>query len=100
MKLTLIEEKEAPLLMRKRISFEIDNEKNKTPPEAEIKKSVAEKLKVDESTVAIRHVYQKYGTAKSKVIAHVYKNAEELKRIEEIKKKAKKKAKEEKKKEE
>jgi small subunit ribosomal protein S24e len=91
MKITLIEQKEAPLLMRKRIHFEVDNEKQKTPSEPEIKKAVAENLKVNEETVAIRHVYQKFGIAKAKVIAHVYKNPEDLKRIEHIKKKQKKK---------
>ncbi len=91
MKLTLIEEKEVPLLMRRRISFEIDNEKSKTPSEAEIKKSIAEKLKTGEENIAIRHIYQKYGVGKAKVIGHIYKNPDDLKRIEEIKKKAKKK---------
>jgi len=100
MKITLQEEKEAPLLMRKRAHFEIDNEKQKTPSESEVKKAVAETMKVKEEVVAIRHIYQQYGVGKTKVIAHIYKNPEELKKIEEIKKKAKKKEVKEEKKEE
>jgi ribosomal protein S24E len=99
MKLAPLEEREVTLLKRKRVSFEIDNEKQKTPSEAEIKKAVAEKMKVGEENVAIRHIYQKYGAGKAKVIAHIYKNVDDLKRIEEIKKKAKKKEKKEAKKE-
>ena len=91
MKLTQTEEKEAALLKRKRITFEIDNEKQKTPTEADIKKAIADKIKIDKENIAIRHIYQKYGTGKSKAIVHVYKNPEDLKRIEEIKKKTKKK---------
>ncbi len=100
MKLILIEEKEAPLLKRRRITFEIDNEKQKTPSETEVKKAIAENLKTGEEVIAIRHIYQKYGKGKSKVIAHIYKNQEDLKRIEEIKKKAKKKEAKQEKKEE
>lgn len=100
MKIKLTEEKEIPLLMRKRAHFEVDNEKQKTPSEDEIKKGITETMKINEDTVAIRHIYQKYGVGKAKVIAHIYKNPEDLKRIEHIKKKAKKKeVKEEKKKE-
>ncbi len=90
MKLTILEEKEAPLLLRKRISFEVDNENQKTPSEIDIKKVIADKMKVNEETVAIRHIYQKYGVCKTKVIAHVYKNADELKKVEMINKKQKK----------
>jgi ribosomal protein S24E len=95
MKLTQTEEKEAALLKRKRITFEIDNEKQKTPTEADIKKAIADKIKISEENIAIRHIYQRYGTGKAKAIVHVYKNPEDLKRIEEIKKKAKKKDKKE-----
>ncbi len=91
MKLTILEEKEAPLLLRKRVSFEVDNENQKTPSEADIKKVIADRMKVGEETVAIRHIYQKYGVCKAKVIAHVYKNADELKKVEMINKKQKKK---------
>lgn len=100
MKITLIEEKEAPLLMRRRVHFEVDNEKNKTPSEAEIKKAIAENMKIKEDTVEIRHIYQKYGVGKAKAIVHIYKTPEELKMVEHIKKKQKKKEVKEEKKEE
>lgn len=96
MKIDIIEEKEVPLLVRRRISFGIDNEGGKTPSEAEIKKAISEKIKVDESLISVRHIYQKYGVGKAKAIAHVYKSLEDLKRVEEIKKKKKGEKKEEK----
>ncbi|MDD5178442.1 MAG: hypothetical protein PHT54_04155 [Candidatus Nanoarchaeia archaeon] len=88
MKAELLKEKEMPLLLRKRLNYEIEFE-NSTPKNDEVKKQIAKAANVSEDLVSIRHIYQKYGETKAKVIANIYKNPEDLKNIEEIKKKKK-----------
>ncbi|MDD5254269.1 MAG: hypothetical protein PHG05_04190 [Candidatus Nanoarchaeia archaeon] len=89
MKLTLIKEQEMPLLLRKRLTYEVEFEKS-TPRKEDVKKEIAKATGVPEEHIKLRHLYQKYGTTKAKAIVNVYKNAEDLKRVEEIKKKKKK----------
>ena len=78
-----------PVLEYKRITLEVDHDKDKTPSNQEITSKVAQELKVSPELVKVKHIYSHYGLSKSKVIAHVYKNIEMLKKIEEIRKKPK-----------
>ena len=82
MKLELLEKKEMPLLSRTRLQFNLEFDKS-TPKRDDIRKEVAKKAGVDESLTIIRHVYTKFGKREAKVIAHVYKNLEDMKKIEE-----------------
>lgn len=81
-------EKEAPLLQRKRIAFEINHEKKATPKRDEIIKQIASELKIDEKLITIRHIFTNFGENKSKIIIHIYKDEKRKKVIE--KKKVKK----------
>jgi len=82
MKLELKEEKEMPLLSRKRLQFRAEFE-SATPKRDDIRKEVAKKAGVDEKLVIIRHIYTKFGKREAKVIVHIYKNEEDIKKIEE-----------------
>ncbi len=78
-----------PLLEYKRVTLEIEHDKDKTPSNQAVTEKVAQQLKVNPELVKIKHIYSHYGLSKSKVIAHIYNTVEMLKRIEEIKKKPK-----------
>lgn len=90
MELKILKETEMPLLSRKRINLEV-NFDGATPSQKEILSNLSEKLKTKEELIHVRHIYTKFGEPKAKVIAHIYNNAEDLKDIEEIKKKKKQK---------
>jgi small subunit ribosomal protein S24e len=81
MKLELIKDRETPLLSRTRVTLGLEYE-GATPSRLQLRKEVAGKLKVDESLVVLKHIYTRFGQHKAKIIAHVYKNADDLKRIE------------------
>ena len=94
MDIKILEEKEVPLLARKKLILEVSYPTSSTPSNDSVKKSIASLLKIKEELVALRHIYPKFGEGKAKVIANIYKNLKDLKEIEEIKKKAKKEKKE------
>jgi len=81
MKLELQKEKELPLLSRKRATFTVISE-GATPARKELVKEVAKKLNADEKLVIIKHIYSKFGHTDAKLIAHVYKNAADMKKFE------------------
>lgn len=81
MKIEISKQRETPLLSRKRVTFTIEYE-GTTPSRLDVRKELAKKLGVDESLVVIKHIYGRYGIKKSKVIANVYTNLDELKKVE------------------
>ena len=84
----MIKERENPLLLRKRVTFEASFD-GATPKKEDILKLISASLKAPEDSILIRHIYPKFGDQKAKVIAHVYSNKEDLKKIEAINKKKK-----------
>ena len=85
MELVLQKEMDMPLLERKRFTFNLVFE-GATPKKDDVKKQVASQLKVHDDIVVLKHVFQRYGSKTAKVIAHVYKSAEMLKKFEPKKK--------------
>ena len=81
MELQMLKEKEMPLLARRRVEYSIQSE-NATPSRMTLKKEISKLQKVKEDQVIIRHVYGKYGTTSSKVIAHIYKDTALLGKLE------------------
>lgn len=81
MEMQILKEKETPLLSRKRVTLELEAAKE-TPARAELVKAVAEKVKAKQELVIIKHVYSQYGNKTVKIIAHVYKDAKEMEKIE------------------
>ena len=59
------------LLSRERITGFVHFE-DKTPSRLEIKKALAQKIKAKEDSVVVRHIYQRFGEHKAKIIAHIY----------------------------
>ena len=85
----LLKEDHSPLLGYKRITLEIEHDKDKTPSNNDILNKLSNELKVNQELIKVKHIYSHFGLTKSKVIAHVYNNLEMLKKIEEIRKKPK-----------
>ena len=81
MKLDVTKERETPLLSRTRVTLSLEDE-GPTPSRLQLRKEVAGKLKTDEPLVVLKHIYTRFGQHKAKIIAHVYKNLDDLKRIE------------------
>ncbi len=70
-----------PLLNRERVTGYVHYE-GVTPSRLEIKKELAKKISAKEENVVVRHIYGKYGTQRSKLIAHVYTDEASMKRFE------------------
>lgn len=84
----IIDQKEIPLLNRKIMNLDFSFV-GSTPRKEVIKKEIAGFLKTKEDLVVLKKVNQRFGEESAKVVVHVYDNAENLKKVEEINKKAK-----------
>ena len=93
MKTLKVKEIEMPLLTRKRISFELENQGQATPSRNTIKEEIAKKYKTKPELVSIKHIYTRFGLQKAKIIAHIYKDEKTLKYLETPKGKKEKKKK-------
>lgn len=86
--------KEEPLLSRTMVTAALEFE-NATPSYQEVSALLAAHLKADEKLIAIRHIYNLFGTKKAEVIAYVYSDESKKQLIEpKVKEKKEKKAKE------
>ncbi len=90
MELTVLSEREVPLLARKRINFEVSFDKQATPKKEDVVKLIAEKLKIHNELIHVNHIYPRFGEHKVKVIANIYKDVKDLNFAEKINKKPKK----------
>lgn len=81
MSIEIKKQTKVPLLNRERVTGNVYFEET-TPSRMDIKKELAKKVNVAENTVVVRHIYGKYGMRKAKVIAHIYDNAETMKKFE------------------
>lgn len=70
-----------PLLNRERVTGYVHYE-GVTPSRADIKKELAKKISAKEENIVVRHVYGKYGTQRSKLIAHIYTDEASMKKYE------------------
>lgn len=75
MELTILKEKEMPLLERKRVTLTLATD-GKTPSRVEVIKAATKKLNTKETNIVVRHVYSQFGTSIAKAILHVYKTEE------------------------
>lgn len=71
MELKVVDMKEEPLLSRKLVRASIEFE-NTTPSYAEVAASLSSSLKTDEKLIALRHIYNLFGSKKAEIIAYVY----------------------------
>ncbi len=82
MELNIVKEVDMPLLSRKRISLELTSDKE-TPSRKSLLTKIADKTNTKPELVIVKHIYTKYGSRKSKIIAHVYTNKSDMEQIEE-----------------
>ncbi|MFC1741713.1 30S ribosomal protein S24e [Nanoarchaeota archaeon] len=81
MDLEITKERDLPLLSRKRYSF-FATFKGATPNRLQIRDEIAKKVKSDPELTVVRHIYNRYGIEKAKVIAHVYTKKEDMDKFE------------------
>ncbi len=80
MKLNITSEKDNKLFNRKELSFEIEQEGSATPSRKEILDLL--KVKISGEFIVIRKIESIFGSDKSKVVAHIYKNEADMKKNE------------------
>ena len=68
-----LSKREEPLLSRTKVYASIEFEKG-TPSYSEAISMLTSHLKADEKLIAIRHIYNEFGTKKAEVIAYLYKD--------------------------
>mgnify|MGYP001612387450 CR=1 FL=1 len=90
MEAKILNEKDAALLDRKEIVLEFSYPGLKTPSRAEVLKKAAELLKKEENLIEFKKISSIFGLGKCRALIHVYKDVNDLNRIEKIKKKVKK----------
>ncbi|WXG45512.1 MAG: hypothetical protein WED05_02200 [Candidatus Atabeyarchaeum deiterrae] len=78
----VISDQEDKLIERRRISFKVTHQKTATPKRVEIRKKLAETLRVEPEAVFLRPLQQKYGRNEANGTALIYKSAERAKLIE------------------
>lgn len=82
MQLEIAKKIEMPLLSRTRVTAWATSDA-KTPSRVEVLNDLAQKLHTDPQLIIVKHIYQRFGMQKAKVVAHVYKDAETLQTVEE-----------------
>jgi len=85
MELEITKQRDYPLLKRKRVTAMCEFA-GPTPSIVQFKDSFSAKLKVNKELIAIRHVYQRFGKSRAKVMVHVYENKEDKEKLEKFKK--------------
>jgi ribosomal protein S24E len=81
MEIEVTKQNDAPLLSRKRVTAFVDFAAT-TPSRLELKFALGTQLKVNPDLVIIKHVYQRFGARRAKLIAHVYDKKELLEKLE------------------
>lgn len=81
MELTITDKHENPYLFRTEMAGKITFT-GATPSYDQLKTVLAEQLKVPAQTIAILHVYNKFGATEADFTVHVYQTPEQLAKIE------------------
>jgi ribosomal protein S24E len=76
LKIEVLSDQEDKLLERRQISFKVTHAKTATPKRIDIRKELADQLRVDPETIILRPLRQKYGTNESDGTAFLYKSAD------------------------
>ena len=82
MNIEILSEKENKPLGRREIAFKIDHANTSTPSRADIRSKIVAQFNADASSVAISTLDTHFGLGMTKGLAHIYTNAEQMKRIE------------------
>lgn len=84
MDLRILHKKDNPLLHRIEIDAELTAE-GPTPSNKDVAKELAKQTKAEEKMIIIKHIYSRFGTNQSDVLAYVYNDEARMKEIELIK---------------
>jgi ribosomal protein S24E len=79
--MNITKQRETPLLGRTRVTALVENE-GPTPSRHTIQDSLAKELKVSRENIIIKHIFPRFGSQAVKVIAHIYKDPQKLKKLE------------------
>ena len=83
MEVKIVSTKENPLLKRKEVDFRVEQDpKGKTPARLEVKKALADKLKINEELVYVKNMRTMTGTNIAVGTANAYEKIEQAKFIE------------------
>ena len=83
MEVKIVSTKENPLLKRKEVDFRVEQDpKGKTPARLEVKKALADKLKIKEELIFVKNMRTMTGTNTAVGIANAYEKIEQAKFIE------------------
>ena len=83
MEVKIVSTKENPLLKRKEVNFRVAQDpKGKTPARLEVKKALADKLKINEELIFVKKMRTMTGTNIAVGIANAYEKIEQAKFIE------------------
>jgi len=83
MEIRIISQKENPLLKRREVDFQVEHEQTgSTPPRLEVRKAVADALKMNADLVFLKKLKTKTGTQKAVGVANVYDSVEQANIIE------------------
>ncbi len=84
MELKITNKKDNSLLHRVEVEAEL-TAVGATPSNKEVAKELSSQLKVDEKLIVIKHIYSRFGTQMSDVLAYAYNHEEKMKEIEILK---------------
>ncbi|MBE0527226.1 MAG: 30S ribosomal protein S24e [Candidatus Thorarchaeota archaeon] len=82
MNIEILSEKENKPLGRKEIAFQINHAGGSTPSRVDIRSKIVAQFNADTSSVAISKLATHFGIGITKGSAHIYTDAEQMKRIE------------------
>jgi len=82
MEIKITQQKENPLLKRKEVQFEVEHNTGSTPPRLEVRRAVANALKLNVDLVFIKKFETKTGTHTATGTANLYESADQAKLIE------------------
>ncbi|MBU1204063.1 MAG: hypothetical protein KKG60_03280 [Nanoarchaeota archaeon] len=86
----ILEKTENPLLSRTKLKIDLDHSNQPTPKKEDIISGIAKTLNTKPGLIKLEHIYTKFSSGKSRIIAYVYKDEKTLKSIQKNKKKGKK----------
>ncbi|MEM3512889.1 MAG: 30S ribosomal protein S24e, partial [Thermoplasmata archaeon] len=78
MEIEIISKRENVLLDRTEVRFKVIHDKSGTPKRDDIRAKLAEVLSVNQDTLVVDHLNQKYGVNQTEGYAKVYKNKDAL----------------------
>lgn len=81
MDIKIVSEKANPLLGRKEYVFEVAHPEGPTPKREDVRKLLAEVLKVPKDRVILEHMRAKFGTQRSAGLVHTYDSKEQVAKV-------------------